>query len=349
MRSNPLARGCAALILLSASALAQAATCPAALPDRMQAVRLHDYGGPDMLHYESVPRPTAGPGQVLLRVRAASVNPIDWKLREGRGRASWPLDLPVVLGQDAAGDVVQLGEGVTGIECGTAVSALLERSSRTADNGGYAEYVAVDARDVVPKPARLDYAQAAAFPLVGATAWNAVVDTGHVQRGERVLVQGGAGGVGSMAVQIAKARGAYVITTASARNHEFVESIGADEAIDYRNVRFEDAVRDVDVVIDTVGADTLLRSPAVLRAGGRLVSVAGNPPPACRDGRIECIELREDPEGGARALRELAALIEAGALAVNVDARFPLERAAEAQEANRAGHTRGKIVLEMQP
>ena len=348
-RQRRARRWIAALVMASAGSLAAAAECPAELPDTMRAVRLHAYGGASNLKLETIKRPDAGAGQVLVRVRNASINPIDWKQREGMVRDWWPLDLPAILGRDVSGDIVQVGKGVDGVACGTAVSAYLERAPVSGQSGGYAEFVVVDARDVVPKSDRIDYAQAAAFPLVGVTAWSALVDTGRVQPGERVLVHGGAGGVGSMAVQIAKARGAHVVTTASARNHEFVKSIGADEAIDYRNVKFEEAVRDIDLVIDTVGGDTLQRSPAVLRDGGRLVSIAGGPPPECRSGRIECPEDAGDADGGALALRELAALIEAGKLKIHVDESFPLERAGEAQERNREGHTRGKIVLAVSP
>lgn len=341
MRGRKMARRwIAAVAMASAGSLAQAAECGIELPATMRAVRMHEYGGADRLQTQTVPRPEAGPGQVLLRVRYASINPIDWKLREGMVRDWWPLALPAIPGRDASGDVVQVGEGVEGVACGAAVAASLEREP---GGGGYAQFVAVDARDVVAKPGNIDYAQAAAFPLVALTAWAALVDTAQVQAGERVLVHGGAGGVGSMAVQIAKAKGAHVVTTASARNHEFVKSLGADEAIDYRSVKFEDVVKDLDLVIDTVGGDTLARSPKVLRDGGRLVSIAGRPPAECGK-RIVC---PPDRDAGQDALRELAAMIEAGTLRIHIDEVFPLERAGEAQERNREGHTRGKIVLEV--
>lgn len=341
MQGNKRAqRWIAALVMASAGAAAHAEECGSGLPQTMRAVRMHEYGGADRLKFETVARPDAGPGQVLLRVRYASVNPIDWKLREGMVRDWWPLDLPAIPGRDVSGDVVQVGEGVEGVRCGAAVAATLERDP---GGGGYAEFVAVDVRDVVAKPDNIDYAQAGAFPLVALTAWAALVDTGQVQAGDRVLVHGGAGGVGSMAVQIAKAKGAHVLTTASARNHEFVKSIGADEAIDYRSVKFEDVAKDVDLVIDTVGGDTLARSPQVLRDGGRLVSIAGRPPAECGK-RIVC---PPDRDAGPEALQELAAMISAGTLRIHVDETFPLERAGEAQERNREGHTRGKIVLEV--
>jgi NADPH:quinone reductase-like Zn-dependent oxidoreductase len=338
----------AAIVLLTALSLARAAQCPGhVLPATMQAVRLHEYGGPDKLKLESAPTPRAGKGEVLVRVKYASVNPVDWKLREGHGGEWWPLKFPAVLGLDVAGEIVQVGEGVEGLACGDLVSGYLGRTPDAArDRGGYAEYVAVDARGTVRKPANIDEQQAAAFPLVGVTAWAALVDLGALQQGERVLIHGGAGGVGSMAVQIAKARGAYVIATASARNHDFVASLGADEVIDYRSVKFEEAVKDVDLVLDTVGADTTARSPQVLRDGGRLVSIAGMPPPECGK-RIQCPQDGGDPDGGRHALQALAKLIEAGKLKINVDEVFSLGQAGAAQERNREGHTRGKIVIQV--
>jgi NADPH:quinone reductase-like Zn-dependent oxidoreductase len=345
MRSKTMARRwIAALAMASAGTLAQAKDCGIELPATMRAVRLHEYGGADRLRLDDIARPQAGPGEVLVRVHYASINPIDWKLREGMARNWWPLELPAILGRDVSGEVVQLGEGVDGVSCGTAVAAYLGRGPETASGGGYAEYVAVDARDVVARPDTIDDRQAAAFPLVAVTAWAATVDAGRVQAGERVLVHGGAGGVGSMAVQIAKAKGAHVITTASARNHAFVKSLGADEAIDYRSVKFEEVVKEVDLVVDTVGGDTLARSPVVLRDGGRLVSIAGHPPAECGK-RIECPQDEGDADGGQRAMRELVAMIAAGTLRIHVDEVFPLEQAGAAQERNREGHTRGKIVL----
>jgi NADPH:quinone reductase-like Zn-dependent oxidoreductase len=341
------------LVLILPLAAAQAVAAPLCesgdLPATMQAVRLQSYGGPDKLQLETVARPAAAPGQLLIQVRSASINPVDWKLREGYGAQAWPLELPAILGRDVSGVVVQVAEGVAGWQCGEQVAAYLGRAPLPGRMlpGGYAEFVAVDARSVVRKPAPLNFDQAAAFPLVAVTAWAALVDTGKLQSGERVLVHGGAGGVGSMAIQLAKARGAHVVTTASARNHEFVRSLGADEAIDYRSVKFEDVVHDIDLVIDTVGGDTTERSPKVLRDGGRLVSIAGMPPPECESGRIACPHDGGDEDGGARALREMAALIDAGQITVHIDRVFPLAQAGAAQESSRTGHTRGKIVLQV--
>ena len=312
------------------------------LPVTMEAVRLHGYGGPEMMRYETIERPSPSRGEILVAVRAVSVNPVDWKLREGQLKEWWPLEFPSIVGRDGSGTVVAVGDGVTTFHCGDNVYFLIDNSPQ----GTYAEYLRVKTEDAAPMPTSIPFEQAAAIPLTGLTAWNAVVTTAAVKRGQRVLVQGGAGGVGSMAVQIAKARGAYVIATASSNNREFLQSIGADEVIDYKAVRFEDVLKDLDVVIDTVGGETLARSVAVLRKGGKLVSVAGGMKSSeCASAGIECPGL-----ASARvrsALDALSRLVEARSLRVNVERVLPLASAAEAQEISKAGHVRGKIVLRM--
>lgn len=322
-------------------AAAAAARCDAAaVSATMQAVRIHEYGGTDVLKLETVPTPKPDAGEVLIEVRGASVNPIDWKLRQGMMKSGWPLDFPAVLGRDLAGVVVGVGAGVTAWRCGDDVVAYLDRTV----HGAYAEFVPTRVEDVAAKPAELSYEEAAAYPLVAVTAWRSLVSAGRLAAGERVLIHGGAGGVGTMAVQIAKARGAYVVTTASRRNHEFLQSLGADEVIDYKTTRYEDAVRDMDLVLDAVGGDTPTRSVATLREGGRLISIAARIPAAICDGeRIACPA--EPAVDNREVLASLATLIEAGKLAVHIDARFPLAEAAAAQALNRGGHTRGKIVL----
>jgi NADPH:quinone reductase-like Zn-dependent oxidoreductase len=332
----------AALLALPIAKPALAAgACPDTLPETMRAIRIAGYGGPDKLTLDTIPVPKPGPGEVLVQVSAASVNPIDWKLREGFAKSWWPLDLPAVLGRDIAGTVVAVGSGAGSWKCGDAVVASLSSSGQ----GGYAEFVPIGTGDLATKPANLTWREAAAYPLVALTAWQAVVQSGKVKQGERVLVHGGAGGVGAMAVQIAKLQGAHVITTASARNHDYVKSIGADEAIDYKATAFEDVVKDADVVIDTVGGDTLKRSPKVLKRGGRLVSIAGRlPPEECAAVQITCASERLS---GSGTLETISGLFAQGRLRINIDAAFPLAKAAEAQELNRAGHTRGKIVLDV--
>ena len=311
--------------------------CPVA-PTTMRAVQLVGHGGPEQLKMVDMPVPAPAAGEVLIRISAASVNPVDWKIRMAE---NLPMKFPVVQGADASGIIVGLGAGVDGFRCGDPVVAFLDN----APQGGYAEYVAAVVSSVALKPADLTYREAAAYPLVAVTAWQ-MIEVAKIAKGERVLVQGGSGGVGSMAVQIVKSRGAYVIATASARNQEYLKSIGADETIDYAATAFEQVVHDVDVVLDTVGGDTLKRSPAVLKKGGRLVTVTGTAPAdVCRSSGIACATAEASNNG--KALLHVSDLIRKGALRINVEEVFPLQKAGEAQELSRAGHTRGKIVLDV--
>src|SRR5687768_9442848 len=228
-----------------------AGTCVKA-PAQMRAARVHAAGGPEALRVEQVPTPAPAAGEVLVRVHYASINPIDWKLQKA-GR----LPTPAIPGSDFAGEGIGLGSGVSGFACGDLVAGVMNQRERA---GSYAEYLTAPVSEIVRKPASYSLAEAAAYPTVAVAAWRYVVQAAAVASGERVLVHGGAGGSGSAIVQLAKARGAYVIATASSQNHKFLKEIGADEVIDYRATRFEDVVRNVDVVIDTVGGDTLTRS-----------------------------------------------------------------------------------------
>ena len=317
---------------------AHAAGACAKAPTSMRAARVHAAGGPEALRIESVPVPVPAAGEVLVRVHYASINPVDWKLQQ-RGR----LPLPAIPGGDFSGEVVALGSGVTEFACGDLVAGIVDQSERS---GGYAEYLTVPTTEIVRKPAAFTMAEAAAYPTVAVAAWRYLIQAADIQREERVLVQGGAGGTGSVIVQIAKARGAYVIATASAGNHEYLKRIGADEVIDYRATRFEDVVRNVDVVVDTVGGDTLIRSEQVLREGGRLVTLVGSvPAQICDRRRVVCPATPPwDVKGGLDAV---APLIAAGKVRINIDQVYPLDEIAQAQEHNRSGRTRGKVVVDM--
>lgn len=326
----------AAPFLADADSRSAGACQPA--PAQMRAVRIAAPGGPDTLRIESVAVPRPGAGEVLVRVHYASINPVDWKLQEA-GR----LPFPATPGGDFSGEVVALGPAVDGFTCGDLVAGIVDQATR---QGSYAEYLTVPVSEIVPKPAALSMAQAAAYPTVAVAAWRLLVEGAAVQPGERVLVHGGAGGVGSMVVQIAKARGATVIATASARNHGYLRGLGADQVIAYTTTRFEDVVSDIDVVVDTVGGDTLARSPAVMRDDGRLVTLVGSVPAAlCAAGRIQCPP--RAPWNVRQGLEGVAPLIAAGKLKVHIERSYPLAEIAAAQQHNRNGHTRGKIVVEM--
>jgi len=285
------------------------------------------------LQIQSVPKPDPKAGQVRIKVRAASVNPVDWKQA---ARAAPGTHL--VPGRDLSGVIDAVGDPGGPWKVGQAVIAI-------ATGGSYAEYALASSNALAVKPQRLSFEEAAGIPVAGETAWRALVTIANVQRGQRVLIHGGAGGVGSSAVQIAKARGAYVIATASPNHNELLRSLGADEIVDYQSVRFEEKLKDIDVVFNTVDADTGARSIAVLRPGGTLISVAGAAPAAqCAAAQIHCAATGPVTGEMLGALSELA---EQGKFRVHIERRFPLAEAAQALELNHQGHTGGKIILEV--
>lgn len=316
---------------------------PSDSPELMRAARQDDFGGPEVLYEAQVPLPSPGISQILVRVRAAGVNPTDWKHRSGRRFLGDP---PYTLGWDVSGVVEHVGLGVTLFKPGDEVFGMLPYPYGA---GSHAEFVLGPTRAFVHKPASLDHVQAGAIPLVALTAWQSLVDTARLGRGDRVLIHAAAGGVGHAAVQIAKARGAYVIATASTPKHEFVRGLGADEVLDYREVDFAEAVSDVDVVLDTIGGDYQLRSLRTLRSGGTMVSTV--PMPA--EGLFEEAEglqvhaeliLVEADHAGMLAICDL---IETGKLRPAVAQTFPLSQAAQAHEAGETNRTAGKLVLTM--
>jgi NADPH:quinone reductase-like Zn-dependent oxidoreductase len=306
------------------------------MQEMMRAARFHEYGPPENLVVEQVPRPEPQAGQVLVRVRAAGVNPVDWKLRRGYLKEYVPLQLPHTAGIDLAGTVEALGTGVTRFEVGQAVYG------RGA--GTYAEYALVQTDGIAAKPSRLTFDQAASVPTGTATAWLGLFDAGGLQPGQRVLIHGAAGGVGGFAVQLARCKGAHVTGTASAANVEFVRSLGAETALDYAAAPFETVVRDVDVVLDTVGGEVQGRSLQALRPGGILVAVAGTPPEqAAAERGVRAAGVQGNPT--ADLLRTFAGLFDAGDLVPLLGPVFPLEQAAQAHAVSETGHGRGRIVL----
>jgi len=306
----------------------------------MKAIRIHAYGGPELMQLEDAPVPTCGAGDLLVRVVAAGINPIDWKIRSGAMAAQIPNSFPLTLGSDAAGIVTAVGGSVTGFELGDAVFFYAE----FARGGTYAEYVAVDASQVAKKPRTVSFATAAALPMAGQAAWTALIETGHVERGMRVLVHGGAGALGMTAVQLAKEHGAHITATANGDDVALVRSLGADEVIDYRTQRFEQVARDMDIVLDTLGGPTQESSWSTLRRGGLLVATTMPPPPerAAAAG-VRAAFIFSSPRGAV--LAQLAERVDDGRLRIVVGQEFALADAAQAHRMGEAGKAHGKMIL----
>jgi NADPH:quinone reductase-like Zn-dependent oxidoreductase len=330
----------------------------------MRAARIHAYGGPEVLSIDAdVPEPTPGPGAVLVEVHATSVNPIDCKIRQGAFRAALRYRLPRTLGMDVSGVVVGVGAGVTRWKIGDAVIA----SPGPKTPGSYAELTTVRAGELGRKPANLSHVEAASLPLAYLTAWQALAVHGRVQRGERVLVQAGAGGVGTLAIQVAKHLGAWVATTCSAPNRALVSGLGADQVIDYRSEDYTEVLRDLDVVLDALGLDEVKRARKVVRRGGRIVGISvGLPERVARYGKVwgligtgfamaqsvigarmrsgvKARYFTRAPSGAQ--LDQLAELCEAGVIRPVVERVYPLAEIAEAHRHSDSGRARGKLVI----
>jgi NADPH:quinone reductase-like Zn-dependent oxidoreductase len=306
----------------------------------MKTVCIYSYGGPEVLVYQDAPRPHPGAGEVLVRVHAAGINPVDWKIREGHLKGMLHHTFPLVLGWDVSGVVAALGPGLTRLKVGDEV---FSRPDIDRD-GTYAEYIVIKESEVALKPKSLDHIHAAALPLDGLTGWQSLFDAGGLAAGQRVLIHAAAGGVGHIAVQLAKWKGAHVIGTASARNHDFLRKLGVDQVIDYQTERFEEVVSPVDVVLDTMGGETCERSWKVLKRGGILVSIA-SPPSAEVAAAHGVRQAFVFTQPNAAQLAEIAQLADTEQLKVIVETILPLSDATRGQELSERGHTRGKIVL----
>lgn len=336
------------MAVLGVAALVMGLGVERASGQTMQAVRVLKFGGPEVLKLQNVLRPVAAPGEALVRVRAAGVNPVDWKMREGmlKGGGQTP---PYIPGYDVSGIIESFGGDETGdFKVGDEVFAYLYLTK----GGGYAEYVCVPVSILAKKPAKADWEQAAGTPLAGLTAWQALFDQAGLKEGQTVLIHGGAGGVGHFAVQFAKAKGAKVFTTASARNHDYLQKLGADVRIDYTTEKFEDIVtkltggEGVDVVLDTIGGETQERSMGIVKKGGTLVSIVQPPKKErCEELGITGKVFLVQPNG--KQLGEIGALIDEGKVTVHVSEVLPLAQAAKAQELSETGKTKGKIVLKV--
>ena len=303
--------------------------------ETMQAARIHDYGDPEQIKIERVPRPEPKTGEVLVRLNAVGVNPADWKMRAGYYREFMPLTFPWTPGIEGAGIVEAVGPDVTTFKPGQAVFGLI--------NNSYAEYAVAPAKNLYAKPAFLSFEQTASISLGALVAWRAVIEEAAVQPGQRVLVHGGAGGVGIYVVQFACGKGARVTATTSAANADFVRSLGAENVIDYHATKFEDVVKDMDAAIDTVGGDVIERSLRVIRPGGILVTVAGRVDP--ETGKARGVRAVSAGPADTTKLQQIAKMLESKQIAPVVGQVFPLAQARLAQEQSQTGHGRGRIIL----
>jgi NADPH:quinone reductase-like Zn-dependent oxidoreductase len=306
----------------------------------MKAIQIHSYGGPEVLKFEDVSRPALNDDDVLIKVLAAGVNPVDWKIRQGYMEGMFTL--PLILGWDVAGIIEEKGQKVTGLEIGDSVYTRPD----ILRNGAYAEYIAVKASEVALKPKSLNYIKAAAVPLAALTAWQSIFDLAQLQAGQKILIHAAAGGVGHYAVQFARWAGAHVVGTASAQNHDFLKSIGAHETIDYNITPFEKVVHDADVVFDTMGGEVWQRSWKVLKKGGIMVSTLRGPEAGGMDALNKlCAHVFVQPD--AAQLDEIVTLIDNGHVRPVISRVFPIHEADKAHIESQSGHTRGKLVLDL--
>ena len=307
----------------------------------MEVVMIDTFGSREVMKFQKIPIPTPGPNEILLKVLAAGINPVDWKIREGLYPAVKSDKLPYVLGCDVSGVVEARGFGTSGNQMGDEIYAMLG-----FDRGAYAEHVIVKANEAAPKPRSIDHLGAAGVPLAGLTAWQGLFRYGELQAGQRVLIHGGSGGVGHFAIQFAKAKGAHVITTVSEKHIEFVREIGADDVIDYKKQKFEDMVREVDVVLDLIGGETRKRSWAVLKKGGILVSTMMEPLQE-NTGELGVRAYHYTVQGNGEELREIGSLIDTGKVKPKISKVFDFHDVGSAQEYVEKGDAEGKVVLKV--
>ena len=306
----------------------------------MKAVRIHSYGNNDVLEIEDIPIPDYADDDVLIQIHATSINPIDWKIREGYFKGMINHTLPLTLGWDVSGVVAKIGSNVKKFKIGDEVytKPAIER------NGSYAEYIAVKENIVDFKPKSITHLEAASIPLAGQTAWTSLINTAEIQPGQKVLIHAASGGVGSLAVQIARGKGCHVIGTTSEKNIGFVLNLGAHEAIDYRNQNFSELLKDVDVVLDTIGGKTLDDSWKVLKPGGILVSIVGQPDPETAAlYKVRSSAVFSQPD--VPILEHLRNLIDTGNLKPVVGTVFTLDEIKQALELSQSGRAKGKIVI----
>lgn len=310
----------------------------------MKAAQIKNYGGSEVVKINNAPKPSVSRGRLLIEVHASGVNPVDWKIREGYMKQMAPLQFPATLGGDFSGIVAELGEDVSGFEKGDEIYG--QASITRGGSGSFAEFATADVNTAAHKPKNLSHVEAAALPLTGVSAWQALVDHIGLPRGKKILIHGGAGGIGTIAIQLARHLGAYVAATAGAKDLQYVKELGADEAIDYKNQSFENMLHNYDAVYDTVGGETYVKSFRVLKKGGIIVSMLEQP-------RSELMEqygvnaIGQFTQINSERLSKVAELADKRVIKVHVDKTFPLEQAGEALEYLQSGHPRGKVVLKM--
>ncbi len=312
----------------------------------MKAAQIKDYGHADVVEVVEASRPKPGGGQVLVEIHAASINPFDTTVREGFMRKMIPLKLPVTLGGDIAGVIAGVGAGVVGFKVGDQVYG--QANVVSGASGAFAEFAVTAAGQVAPMPAGLSFTQAAAAPLTGLSALQVVQDHIKLAPGQKILIHGGAGGIGTAAIQLAKHIGAYVAATATGEGISYVQSLGADKVIDYQAAPFETGLTGYDAVFDTVGGETYARSFAVLRKGGVIVSMLEQPNRELAE-KHRVVAIAQQTRTTTAGLEVLARLIEGGAIHVHVDRVFPLDQIREAFAARESGKVRGKVVVEIKP
>ncbi|MFP3368678.1 MULTISPECIES: NADP-dependent oxidoreductase [unclassified Pseudomonas] len=307
----------------------------------MKAIRFHHYGGPDLLVLDDVPAPNLCAGEVLVRIQAAGVNPADYKFRAGWFKDFVNLTLPFIPGADFSGTVERVGPGVQGFKPGDEVFGMRD----VQVGGSYAQYIAVRSDAIALKPRRLSHTQAAGVPLAALTAWSALFDHAELKRGQRVLIHAASGGVGVFAVQLAKLAGTEVIATTSTDNVELVRSLGADQVIDYRIADFASTVKDIDIVLDTLGGETQVKSMEVLRTDGLIVTLQ---PPGIEAMLAKQLKVRTalvEVAANGKRIAKLASLLDDGVLTPIIDQVLPLAQAGQAHVRSESGRARGKIVL----
>jgi alcohol dehydrogenase len=310
----------------------------------MKAAQINEYGEPSVIHINDVEKPVIAPNKVLVEVHASSLNPFDSKIRQGYMKDSIPLQFPVTLGGDIAGTVSEVGEGVTHISVGDTVYG--QANVVAGNSGAFAEFALTAADQVAKAPVGLDFTQTASLPLVGVSALQAIVHHINLQSGQKIFIHGGAGGIGTIAIQIAKHIGAYVATTATGDGIEYVTQLGADEVIDYKAQDFAQTLQDFDAVFDAVGGDDFGKAFSILKQGGRAVSMTAQPDKA-KAAERDITAITQSTHVTTTALDELRALIESGAVTPRIDKVFPFDQVQEAFAARENGTIRGKVVLQI--